>query len=77
MIWKTLSSRVASRPVTATTSIRLSQPAIHSAALGFDGVRFIGADNPAHGDATRETSAKQAGIVERAAVCNGQMLPVL
>ena len=42
MIWNTLSSRVASRPATATISIRASQPAIHSAALGLEGVRSIG-----------------------------------
>jgi enamine deaminase RidA (YjgF/YER057c/UK114 family) len=30
-------------------------------------------NNPAHGGATHETSTKQAGIVERAAVCNGQV----
>src|ERR1700732_3187331 len=41
MIWNTLSSRVASRPAIATISIRLSQPVIHSAALGLEGVRSI------------------------------------
>ena len=59
MTWKTLSSRVASRPAIATTSIRLSQPAIHSAALGFEGVRFIGTINSAYVDATREMSAHE------------------
>src|SRR5580704_2951513 len=44
MIWKTLSSRVASRPATATNSIRASQPAIHSAALGLEGIRSIGGE---------------------------------
>src|ERR1700722_17412657 len=42
MIWNTLSSRVVSRPAIATISIRESQPAIHSAALGLEGVRSIG-----------------------------------
>jgi hypothetical protein len=34
--------------------MRLSQPAIHSAALGFDGVWFIGTNNPAYGDGARD-----------------------
>src|SRR5580692_5043064 len=41
MIWNTLSSRVASRPATTRISIRASQPAIHNAALGLEGVRYI------------------------------------
>ena len=41
MIWNTFSSRVASRPATTRISISDSQPAIHSAALGLEGVRFI------------------------------------
>ena len=41
MTWNTFSSRNASRPATATISIRASQPAIHSAALGLEGVRSI------------------------------------
>src|ERR1700733_13583687 len=41
MIWNTLSSRVASRPATTRISIRPSQPAIHNAALGLEGVRYI------------------------------------
>src|ERR1700704_1603794 len=41
MISKTFNSRVASRPATATISISVSQPAIHSAALGLEGVRSI------------------------------------
>lgn len=44
MIWKTLSSRVVSRPATAMTSISASQPAIHSAAIVLDGVVFIGGE---------------------------------
>src|SRR3982074_3981573 len=41
MIWNTFSSRVASRPAPVTIKIKASQPAIHSAALGLEGVRFI------------------------------------
>ena len=41
MIWNTLSSRIASRPATVIISIRASQPAIHSAAIGLEGVRSI------------------------------------
>src|ERR1700760_4764472 len=41
MISKTFNSRVASRPATATTSISVSQPVIHRAALGLEGVRSI------------------------------------
>ena len=43
MSWKTLRSRAPSRPATAMTSISESQPAIHSAALVLEGVRFMGA----------------------------------
>jgi hypothetical protein len=45
MIWNTLSSRVASRPATTRISIKASQPAIHNAALGLEGVRFIAANS--------------------------------
>src|ERR1700716_1297178 len=37
----TFNSRVASRPATAMTSICVSQPAIHSAALGLEAVLSI------------------------------------
>src|SRR5437763_9552859 len=39
--WNTLSSRMPSRPATTTISINASQPAIHSAANGLEGVRSI------------------------------------
>jgi hypothetical protein len=42
MSWKTSSSRVVLRPATATISIGDNQPAIHSAALGLEGVRSMG-----------------------------------
>ena len=35
--WNTFSSRIASRPAIAMISISASQPAIHSAAIGFGG----------------------------------------
>src|SRR3954464_12659393 len=41
IIWNTLSSRVVSRPAIATISISPSHPAIHSAAIGLEGVRSI------------------------------------
>src|SRR5450756_2563168 len=41
MISNTFSSRVVSRPAIATISISVSQPAIHSAAIGLEGVRSI------------------------------------
>ena len=40
--WNTASSRVASRPATAMTSISVSQPAIHAAALAMDWWACIG-----------------------------------
>ena len=42
MTWNTASSRVASRPATAMTSISVSQPAIHAAALVVDWGACIG-----------------------------------
>src|SRR5712672_341344 len=48
MIWKTFSSRRASRPAIATISIKASQPAIHSAALGLEGVRSISKESARH-----------------------------
>ena len=42
MSWNTFSSRVASRPATAITSIKASQPDIHSAAFGFEGMFCMG-----------------------------------
>ncbi|GLR88014.1 hypothetical protein GCM10007857_47260 [Bradyrhizobium iriomotense] len=44
MSWKTFICRAASRPATAMTSVSDSQPAIHSAAIGLDGVMLIGAE---------------------------------
>src|ERR1700704_479764 len=41
MISKTFNSRVVSRPAMATTNISVSQPAIHGAALGLDGLRSV------------------------------------
>src|SRR4029077_21250324 len=61
--WNTLISRPASRPAIAIISISESQPAIHSAARVLDCVRFI-----------REAAGLgQAGIGERAVICNAQM----
>src|ERR1700704_356911 len=40
--WNTLNSPVVSRPAIVITSISVSQPDIHSAAFGFDGVFRIG-----------------------------------
>ncbi len=37
MIWNTDNSRVASRPATAITTIRVSQPAIQAAAWAMEG----------------------------------------
>jgi hypothetical protein len=37
MIWNTESSRVASRPATAITTISVNQPAIQAAAWGMEG----------------------------------------
>ena len=66
-------AREASRPAMATTSIRLSQPAIHNAAIGFDGVRSIGTGNPAFFGAPRRAQTEQAGIGELGSVCKVQM----
>src|SRR6185437_13123970 len=69
MIWNTLSSRVVSRPATTRISIRVSQPAIHSAALGLEGVRFIGRNSQgacrggvAKGRGKRPVSATPCGF---------------
>ena len=69
MTWNTFSSRVVSRPAIATISIRASQPAIHSAAIGLEGVRFIGgsvglAAGAARGKG-RPVSATPAGFATR------------
>src|SRR6266481_6459019 len=48
MIWNTFSSCVVSRPAIATISIKASQPAIHSAALGLEGVRSISKESARH-----------------------------
>jgi hypothetical protein len=72
MIWKTFNSRVVSRPAMATISISVSQPAIHSAARGLEGLRsvnrqlricvYIGACNAAGG--------KEARIGDTPPLCN-------
>ncbi len=62
--WNTLSSRSASRPATAIISISASQPAIHSAAIGLEGVRSIGEGS---------SSSGEAGMFEPACLCNGQI----
>ena len=62
--WNTLSSRSASRPATAMTSIRASQPAIHSAAIGLEGVRSIG---------EAESRAGRPVCSSQACLCNGQI----
>ena len=67
MIWNTLSSRVASRPATAMISIRASQPAIHSAALVFEGVRSIGCDE------NKRVEEGTAVSATASAICNGQI----
>ena len=41
MTWNTFNSRSVSRPAMVTISIKASQPAIHSAALGIEGVLSI------------------------------------
>src|SRR6476646_7131022 len=56
MIWKTLNSRVVSRPATAMTSISASQPAIQSAAMVLDGVVFIGGRSTLRGRPVSATS---------------------
>src|ERR1700761_5285351 len=68
--WNTLISRKASRPATATISVDESQPAIHAAAKGFDGVRSIRGQPVLRSDKCREA---RAGIGDAAAICNGQI----
>src|SRR4051794_18823411 len=52
--WNTFSSRMPSRPATTTISIKASQPAIHVAANGLEGVRSIyGKGCTARDDAAR------------------------
>ena len=73
MIWNTFSSRVVSRPATTRISIRASQPAIHSAALGLEGVRSIAGNSRGMPRGRGERSGKAAGIGDPFRICNGQI----
>src|ERR1700732_823077 len=75
MIWNTFSSRVVSRPAMATISIRVSQPAIQSAALGLEAVvRSISEGCQAcPRKCCGEGEGGPAGIGDPVRICNAQI----